>query len=66
MKLYYNVSYFTLLRALIRNLEGNHFSGAIPPEVGKLTSLKNLILSSNQLTGSLPPSFSNLTSLNDL
>ncbi|KAL6586197.1 hypothetical protein OROMI_002841 [Orobanche minor] len=59
-----NISSLTYLPS-IRNLEGNQFSGDIPPNIGKLRNLKTLILSSNQLEGSLPLSFSNLTNLND-
>ncbi|KAK8464888.1 hypothetical protein PHAVU_010G096580 [Phaseolus vulgaris] len=35
-------------------LEANQFSGAVPPELGKLINLETLVLSSNQLTGNLP------------
>ncbi|KAL6574133.1 hypothetical protein OROHE_001675 [Orobanche hederae] len=59
-----NISSLTYLPP-IRNLEGNQFSGAIPPNIGKLRNLKTLILSSNQLEGRLPLSFSNLMNLND-
>ncbi|XP_047941452.1 probable LRR receptor-like serine/threonine-protein kinase RFK1 isoform X5 [Salvia hispanica] len=47
------------------NLEGNQFSGGIPPDIGRMTNLTNLILSSNPLTGELPNSLANLMNLKD-
>ena len=53
------------------SLENMGLSGVIPPEIGNLTALEELDLSSsslsddppNQLTGSIPPEIGNLTSL---
>ncbi|XP_063943042.1 probable LRR receptor-like serine/threonine-protein kinase RFK1 isoform X2 [Daucus carota subsp. sativus] len=55
----------TICHVVTMNLEANQFSGTIPPELGKLSKLKNLILSSNQLTGSLPLTLAALTNLTD-
>ena len=44
-------------------LEENQLSGAIPPEIGSLTSLQDLFLSNNQLSGAIPPEIGSLTSL---
>ena len=38
-------------------------SGTIPPELGQLTKLSHLNLSSNQLTGPIPPELGQLTNL---
>jgi hypothetical protein len=40
------------------------FTGTIPPELGNLTKLKELVLYHNQLTGSIPKELGNLTNLN--
>lgn len=48
---------------------GNCFSikgSMIPPELGNLKNLKNLILNSNNLSGTIPDSFANLDSLESL
>jgi len=37
--------------------------GEIPPEIGNLTNLRELNLTSNQLTGEIPPEIGNLTNL---
>ncbi len=42
------------------------FTGAIPPELGKLTKLKRLYLYNNNLTGPIPPELGNLTNLEEL
>ncbi|GLT66432.1 hypothetical protein SLA2020_387970, partial [Shorea laevis] len=47
------------------SLEANQFSGVVPPELGNLTNLQTLMLSSNNLTGNLPMTFSMLGSLPD-
>ncbi|GLT52816.1 hypothetical protein SLA2020_261340 [Shorea laevis] len=51
---------------IFRNLENNLFSGIIPPELGNLVNLENLILSANNLTGQLPKALTNLTKLTEL
>jgi Leucine-rich repeat (LRR) protein len=43
-------------------LQNNNISGRIP-EIGRLTRLKTLDLSSNQLSGEIPSSVSRLTNL---
>ena len=44
-------------------LHSNNLTGTIPPEIGNLTSLKELLLYSNDLTGTIPSEIGNLTSL---
>ena len=53
------------LRLFSRRLDrsGNGLRGSIPPEVGELTNLVELIFSGNQLSGSLPPEVGKLTNL---
>lgn len=41
----------------------NGLNGEIPEEIGSLTGLEKLVLSSNNITGTLPDSFSNLENL---
>ena len=48
------------------NLINNHLSGAIPPEIGNLTTLQTLYLPNNQLSGAIPPEIGNLTALTNL
>ncbi|XP_048425283.1 LRR receptor-like serine/threonine-protein kinase EFR [Pyrus x bretschneideri] len=45
------------------NLSANHFTGFLPMEVGKMTSLGELDISDNMLTGELPSSLGNCESL---
>ncbi|KAI8822813.1 hypothetical protein BJ741DRAFT_86809 [Chytriomyces cf. hyalinus JEL632] len=52
--------------ALGTDLFNNQLTGTIPTELGQLTSLTQLYLSSNQLTGSIPTELGRLTSLNTL
>ena len=47
-------------------LDGNGLSGALPPELGNLTNLRELDLYDNELSGSLPESLGNLTNLEAL
>ena len=42
----------------------NNLNGALPPELGDLTGLRELILPDNQLTGSLPVELGDLAHLN--
>ena len=41
----------------------NNLTGEIPSEIGNLTNLNSLDLSSNQLTGEIPPEIGNLINL---
>ena len=41
----------------------NHLSGAIPPQLGNLTSLRLLALTDNQLSGAIPAQLGNLANL---
>ncbi|KAK6287115.1 hypothetical protein POUND7_013294 [Theobroma cacao] len=50
----------------IMSIEGNNFSGPIPPDIGKLINLQKLILSSNAFNGELPPELANLVNLTDM
>ncbi|KAI3905976.1 hypothetical protein MKW98_022405 [Papaver atlanticum] len=56
------LKYLRLLK--LANLK--RLTGTIPPELGKLLHLTDLLLSSNQLKGSIPASFQNLHKLNQL
>ncbi|XP_040365700.1 MDIS1-interacting receptor like kinase 2 isoform X1 [Rosa chinensis] len=44
-------------------MEGNRISGQIPPELGQLTKLQYLTLSSNEFSGEFPVSIGNLSLL---
>ena len=44
-------------------LGGNQLTGAIPPEIGNLSSLTFIHLEYNQFTGEIPPEIGNLTNL---
>ena len=44
----------------------NNLTGPIPPELGKLTRLKELTLAHNSLTGSIPPELGDLAQLERL
>jgi Leucine-rich repeat (LRR) protein len=48
------------------DLRMNQLTGSIPPELGNLASLENLVLSENQLTGSIPASLGGLSQLGRL
>ena len=47
-------------------LSRNQLSGEIPPELGNLSSLENLLLWSNQLAGPIPARLGNLANLTEL
>ena len=47
-------------------LGGNQLSGAIPPELDRLSWLENLNLSDNQLSGAIPPELGRLSRLKGL
>ena len=53
----------TPLRVTWLELPDSQLTGAIPTELGSLTSLQGLILSENQLTGPIPPELGRLTNL---
>ena len=53
----------TPLRVTWLELPDSQLTGAIPTELGSLTSLHVLILSENQLTGPIPPELGRLTNL---
>jgi Leucine-rich repeat (LRR) protein len=46
-----------------RLLQNNNINGLIPAEIGKLTKLKTLDLSSNHFSGEIPSSAGHLESL---
>ena len=48
------------------DLKNNDLSGTIPPELGQLTGLQNLILGINDLSGTIPPELGQLTGLRQL
>lgn len=48
------------------DLSFNNLSGTIPPELGNLTHLQELLLDSNQLSGPIPPELANLLNLQEL
>lgn len=45
------------------NLPVNNLAGTLPPEIGRLTALRELHLEANRLEGTLPPEIGNLESL---
>ncbi|XP_050147328.1 receptor kinase-like protein Xa21 [Malus sylvestris] len=47
-------------------LSGNHFSGLIPPEIGRLPKLYEVYMETNSLTGNVPSSVGNLSRLTNL
>ena len=47
-------------RVQVVNLRGNGLQGEIPSDLGDLTALGNLTLSSNSLTGTIPPQLGSL------
>ena len=53
-------------RVTALNLASNGLSGAIPPEIGQLTSLEGIALDGNRLTGAIPPDIGLLSNLKHL
>jgi hypothetical protein len=53
-------------RVIFIGLIGNGLTGTLPPELGNLDGLSQLILASNDLSGSIPPELGNLDSLSAL
>ena len=53
-------------RVIGLDLWHNNLRGTVPPELGNLTALTALRLSSNDLSGTVPPELSNLTALTNL
>ena len=53
-------------RVIELNLEGNALSGQIPPELGNLANLRELLLGYNHLRGPIPPELGSLTQLTRL
>ncbi len=53
-------------RVTVIELEENGLTGSIPSELGNLSNLDDLLLSSNNLTGTIPPQLGNLSNLEDL
>ena len=53
-------------RVAALDLFGNQLSGPIPPQLGSLTNLTDLVLWGNQLSGPIPPQLGSLTNLTDL
>ena len=54
---------YSVLYTNVLNLTNSGLTGSIPPEIGNLTNLINLMLYNNQLTGSIPSEIGNLTNL---
>ena len=50
----------------VLDLRWNDLNGTIPPELGGLSSLKELDLAGNQLTGTIPPELGSLDNLEEL
>ena len=53
-------------RVVELHFSSNGLAGRIPPDLGRLTSLRELVLPWNGLTGSIPPELGSLTSLEKL
>lgn len=56
-------SHFFSVCVIYSLLQNNNINGLIPEEIGKLTKLKTLDLSSNHLSGEIPSSVGHLESL---
>ncbi|XP_023645212.1 probable LRR receptor-like serine/threonine-protein kinase At1g07650 isoform X2 [Capsella rubella] len=63
---YYSQEPFCHHLKLRRSLEGNQFSGPIPPEIAKLTHLEKLHLPSNAFTGPLTEKLGLLKNITDM
>ncbi len=50
-------------RLAVLRIHRNRFTGAIPPELGRLTHLRELVLASNVLSGPIPPQLGDLERL---
>jgi hypothetical protein len=57
---------YSVLYTNVLNLTNSGLTGSIPPEIGNLTNLINLMLYNNQLTGSIPSEIGNLSNLTNL
>ena len=55
-----------LARLVVLALYGNNLTGRIPPELGKLTKVRNLSLSRNNLEGPIPPEIGDMVSVNTI
>ncbi len=53
-------------KVLVLGLAENGLRGPLPPEIGELRSLRELVLSNNEITGPLPPEIGELRSLREL
>lgn len=49
-----------------RLLNGNRFTGILPPELGSLSGLNRIQIDENQISGPIPPEFAGLTSIQHL
>ena len=54
---------YSIENTSILDLSNSNLSGEIPPEIGDLTNLTELLLQYNHLSGSIPPEIGNLTNL---
>jgi hypothetical protein len=59
-------SFLNVHYSVTLDFEHNSFSGSIPSEIGKVTSLRNCFLGDNLLTGTIPDTIANLTELRTL
>ncbi len=57
---------FAARRIQLLDLPGNNLSGPIPPEIEKLTGLRQLTLNHNALSGPIPPEIGSLIGLEGL
>ena len=52
-----------VIRLSLPGLSPSKLTGSIPPELGDLTNLEEIVIHSNRLSGSIPPELGNLASL---